>query len=89
MKKIPLKYAPLIGCTLGHLRCVNLGRRQLSIDLAIKLHQVSGGSFPVLVTRPDLKRLCPYLHQKRRPRRSMPSLEPGYPGRNSSAPPVP
>jgi hypothetical protein len=89
MKKIPLEYAPLIGCTAGHLRCVNLGRRQLSIDLAIKLHQVSGGRFPVLVTRPDLQRLCPYLHQKRGPRRTIQSPEPGYQGGDCSSPPVP
>jgi hypothetical protein len=89
MKKIPLEYAPLIGCTAGHLRCVNLGRRQLSIDLAIKLHQVSGGRFPVLVTRPDLERLCPYLHQKRRPGRAIQSPEHGYQGGNGSSPPVP
>jgi hypothetical protein len=89
MKKIPLKYAPLIGCTAGHLRCVNLGRRQLSIDLAIKLHEVSRGSFPVLLTRPDLRRLCPFLHQKRGQGRAIQSPEPGYQGGNGSSSVVP
>jgi len=77
MKKIPLKYAPLIGCTAGHLRCVNLGRRQLSVDLAIKLHQVSQGQLPLLATRPDLRRLCPYLCQKRKQSPTINSSEPG------------
>jgi hypothetical protein len=89
MPPIPLKYAPLIGCTAGHLRCVNLGRRQLSIDLAIKLHQVSGGRFPVLLTRPDLGRLCPYLYQHSRPRRTRQSPEPGYPGGDGPSSVVP
>jgi hypothetical protein len=77
MNKIPLQYAPLIGCTAGHLRCVNLGRRQLSIDLAMKLHLVSQGRFPLLATRPDLLRLCPFLCQKVKQSRTINPSEPG------------
>jgi len=61
MKTIPLHYAAKLGCTKSYLVRVNLGKRRLSIDLAIELHRLSRGRFPVLDTRPDLARLRPFL----------------------------
>lgn len=61
MKKIPLKYAALLGCSKSFLVRVNQGKRRLSIDLALKLVEMAPDEFELLELRPDLKRLIPFL----------------------------
>lgn len=64
--KIPLDYADALGCDSTHLIHVNAGRRQLSMDLSIKLmdlaladEQTTG--LTLLHLRPELKRALPHL----------------------------